>query len=164
MLSVYRRGFTLVELLITIAIIGVIATIVITAINPAEQIRRSRDSQVKTDIGVLGTELEANYTEQGGVTYANSLDDLTSLKTIPSPPAGWGPNSPDDGKYGYSRIGSPSPGSDIIAYSRLQSSAELGVAKANGYPSCNSVTTLYWRYVTLTNKPSHYCGTAPDQP
>ena len=44
-----RKGFTLVELLIVIALLGVIALVVIAAINPIEQANRARDTRFKTD-------------------------------------------------------------------------------------------------------------------
>jgi len=42
-------GFTLVELLIVIALLGAIALIVIAAINPIEQANRARDTRFKAD-------------------------------------------------------------------------------------------------------------------
>lgn len=42
-------GFTLVELLIVIALLGAIATLVIATINPIEQANRTRDTRFKTD-------------------------------------------------------------------------------------------------------------------
>lgn len=42
-------GFTLVELLIVIALLGVIALIVIAAINPIEQANRATDTRMKSD-------------------------------------------------------------------------------------------------------------------
>ena len=44
-----QKGFTLVELLIVIALLGVIALIVIAAINPIEQANRARDTRFKAD-------------------------------------------------------------------------------------------------------------------
>lgn len=55
------KGFTLVELLIVIALLGVIATIVIAAINPIEQANRAHDAQFKADGSQLISALERYY-------------------------------------------------------------------------------------------------------
>lgn len=46
-------GFTLVELLIVIGLLGAIALIVIAAINPIEQANRARDTRFKSDAAQL---------------------------------------------------------------------------------------------------------------
>ena len=45
-----RRGFTLVELLVVIAILGILAAILILAINPAESQRKGRDATRLSDL------------------------------------------------------------------------------------------------------------------
>ena len=50
-----KKGFTLVELMIVIAILAILAAIVIFALNPAELFRRARDSQRMSDIRVLSS-------------------------------------------------------------------------------------------------------------
>jgi len=45
-----QKGFTLIELLIVIAIIGLLAAVVLIAINPAEMMKRGRDSQRLSDV------------------------------------------------------------------------------------------------------------------
>ncbi|MBI2075092.1 MAG: prepilin-type N-terminal cleavage/methylation domain-containing protein [Candidatus Harrisonbacteria bacterium] len=44
-----KNGFTLIELLLVVAIIGILAAIVIIAINPGKQLSETKDSQRKAD-------------------------------------------------------------------------------------------------------------------
>lgn len=39
-----QKGFTLVELLVTLALLAIIAVVTLVAINPLEQVRRAKDS------------------------------------------------------------------------------------------------------------------------
>lgn len=48
-MKINKKGFTLVELLIVIGLLGAIALIVIAAINPIEQANRARDTRYKAD-------------------------------------------------------------------------------------------------------------------
>lgn len=59
----FEYGFTIVELLVTIVIIGILATISIVAYNNVTQ--RSRDSTRKSDLSILKKALEMHYTEYG---------------------------------------------------------------------------------------------------
>ena len=45
-----RRGFTLIELLIVMAILGVLAVVVLVAINPIQQLARTRDTGRKSGV------------------------------------------------------------------------------------------------------------------
>ena len=53
-----RQAFTLLEILLVVAIIAILAGIVIVAINPGKQLADTRNSQRRTD---LNTILDASY-------------------------------------------------------------------------------------------------------
>jgi prepilin-type N-terminal cleavage/methylation domain-containing protein len=84
-----KNAFTLIELLVVIAIIGVLAAVVLVAINPAKRMAQARDSGRKSDIGQIATGLQAFYTTLG--SYPSVLASLTGsgdLKQVPNDPTG----------------------------------------------------------------------------
>lgn len=92
MKKVWTKGFTLIELLVVIAVLGILAAVVLVAINPQARIQDARNSGVRSDIGQIGSALEAYFTENNGA-YPTSTDmaELTTdeqLKNIPAAPSG----------------------------------------------------------------------------
>ena len=65
-------GFTLIELLVVIAIIGILASIVLAALNSARQ--RSRDVRRLADINQLQKAIELYYDDAG--SYPSALADI----------------------------------------------------------------------------------------
>lgn len=59
-----EKGFTLVELLIVIALIGVLAVAVLAAINPLEQLNRARDTGMESDASQLLAAIDRYYASQ----------------------------------------------------------------------------------------------------
>lgn len=59
-----QKGFTIVELLIVIVVIGILAAITIVAYNGVQQ--RARDSKRQSDIAVLQKALEMYHVDNGG--------------------------------------------------------------------------------------------------
>jgi len=86
------KGFTLVELLIVIAIIGVLAVVVLVAINPVEQLAKTRDSGRISTVTQIGHALQAYYTSHatqtsawpGDTTWSADLTTSGELSTFPS--------------------------------------------------------------------------------
>jgi prepilin-type N-terminal cleavage/methylation domain-containing protein len=68
-----NRGFTIVELLIVIVVIGILALLVITTYSGIQQ--KARNSQRQTDVQSMQTQLEAFFSQNG---YYPSLADMNS--------------------------------------------------------------------------------------
>lgn len=60
-----QAGFTMIELLIVISILGILAVAVLSAINPVEQINRGRDTGSRSDAEQLISAIDRFYAFQG---------------------------------------------------------------------------------------------------
>jgi prepilin-type N-terminal cleavage/methylation domain-containing protein len=78
-----QKGFTLIELLIVIAVLGILAVAVLSAINPIEQINRSRDTGSKSDSEQLISAIDRFYASSGYYPWAADADsDNTELDPL----------------------------------------------------------------------------------
>ena len=83
------QGFTLIELLIVIAILGTLAVVVLLALNPVQQLARTRDAGRKSGVTQLGHAVEAYATTHNGTppaeaTWAQTLVDAGEIQVIPN--------------------------------------------------------------------------------
>ena len=68
------KGFTLLEILLVIAAIGILAAIVIVAINPQRQLAQVRDAERQSSIGVLARALNQYLIDNG--SYPSSVTSV----------------------------------------------------------------------------------------
>ena len=83
-----KKGFTLIELLVVIAIIAILSVVVVLTLNPAEMLRRSRDSNRLSDLSVFSSAM--NVYTQDRATSGGSIGLGTSSViyiSIPDPAA-----------------------------------------------------------------------------
>lgn len=102
-----RKGFTLIEVLIVVAIVGILASVVLVGLGPIQ--RRGRDARRISDLRQAQTALELYYNKNGNYPASASWSSLTATLKA----AGIGisniPNDPSTGKnYVY--------GSDSSSY------------------------------------------------
>lgn len=167
-----RKGFTLIELLVVIAVIGVLATIILLAVNPAEQLARARDTSRITAVTQLGRTLQGYYTAGGsyptdgsaGVVATDWMGPIVTsgdLKTRPANP-NWGSTTPNgsgitcapqfqenqgggasSGAYCYA-TGTVGNSAEAIVYARLESSLNYS-NKCAGVLAWSVFSTQYAR-------------------
>src|SRR5581483_10159781 len=70
-----RGGFTIVELLIVIVVIGILAALVIVTYNGIQQ--KARDTERKTDIKAVQGQLEAYWANNAKYPTLANLNDAT---------------------------------------------------------------------------------------
>ena len=82
-----QKGFTLVEILIVVALIAILAVIALITINPAEAQKRARDAQRLKEMGVMQGIVEQYITDNIGTISAMSA--VSTGGTNGCTTAGW---------------------------------------------------------------------------
>lgn len=133
------KGFTLVELLIVIAIIGVLATIVTVSLGSSQQ--RARDAQRKSDLKQIANALEIYFNNNAGYPNDNS-GAITGtswggawssyMRVVPADPTA----TP---QYCYDRV----TGNSYDLFARLENPNDPD--KSASTFTCNGVATYNYR-------------------
>ncbi|MCS7092446.1 MAG: type II secretion system GspH family protein, partial [Patescibacteria group bacterium] len=151
-------GFTLIELLIVIAILGVLAVVVLVAVNPVQQLARTRDSGRKSAITQLGRALQAYYTARNG-TYvtenATWLDSLVTSGELASAPSAISYASGTAGCTGAAEQNNLCYDYDttlgrVIVYARMESNVEAS--------KCATGTVAYFVYSSRQGRGGLVCS------
>ena len=151
-----RKGFTLIELLVVIAVLGVLAAIVLLAVDPAEQLARGRDASRISAVTQVGRALQAYYTAQGASyppAAAAWIVSLTTSKDLPSVI----PQYPSNTAYGACATNVIGTGycynatgvTDAVVYARLES--QLYKSK------CAATQTAYWAFASANARACQVC-------
>lgn len=74
-----QAGFTLIEILLVMALLAALATIVLIAINPAQKFKQQRDTQRTTDIASIAGAVQQYYVDHQG-QFPSQID--TTERTI----------------------------------------------------------------------------------
>ncbi|MFA5776811.1 MAG: prepilin-type N-terminal cleavage/methylation domain-containing protein [Patescibacteria group bacterium] len=98
--NLYKKGFTLVELLVVIAILAVLAVAVVVILNPGELIKQARDSTRISDLAALNSAIALYLSDvatpaigaagfcTSGATTKGSLACTASTSTVTTG-SGW---------------------------------------------------------------------------
>ena len=110
-------GFTMIELLIVITILGILATAVLSAINPIEQINRGRDTASQSDAEQLINAIERYNAFQEYYPWTTSQNADFTIGTLTTIGSDW-----DDGTCEVLEKLSSSANSSCTGTNELKSS------------------------------------------
>lgn len=164
-----KKGFTLIELMVVIAIIAILSGIILASFSAAKA--RSRDTQRISDVAQIQLAL-AGYFNQcndypnpdtGNVIDANTLTQnvgcpsgvtlATFIAKIPTPPAGAGQTNYSYA-IGYLTSDSTHTPADYVVEATLESSSTVSSESLSSFPS----TSGYTYPSTFTcDSGVHYC-------
>lgn len=77
----YRSGFTLLEILLVVAAIGILAGIVIVAINPNKQLGDTRNAERQSEVNALLNAISQYRLDNNGI-LPSGVDSLTSTAQV----------------------------------------------------------------------------------
>jgi prepilin-type N-terminal cleavage/methylation domain-containing protein len=97
-----KKGFTLIEMLIVIAIIGILASIVLVGLGPVQ--RQARDSRRIADLRQIQTLLEICFSRSGSSNYPANIAQATLSACSGSNSRV--PVDPNGSAYGYTPVAS----------------------------------------------------------
>lgn len=130
----YKNAFTVVELVVVIAVIGILATI--TAVGYTKLQRDTRDTERESDIAIIESGLETFYEKNGRYPYSGEINDVSFLNNTLSLPASAlkAPGSASANSVSYSTSSSPST-TQYLYYPRYSNNA-----------ACTATTTPCAKY------------------
>lgn len=161
-----QKGFTLVELLVVIAVLGVLAAGVLVAINPLEQLARGRDVSKKSAITELGRSLNTYITTQNSLPdgddgFATVLQTAGEIKVVPENPANVGCSvgtqtalTGHQGGYCYVKDAN----NNFAVYAAAESKSEELVA--GGGAECTGSAVPYIVYSSMEGRTGLICATS----
>ena len=145
-----KKGFTLLELLIVIAIIAVLSTLLIVVLDPSETLKRTRDSQRVADLNTMKTAIGIYLAESPNPSLDSGQGDCLN-------------GSAGVGRITYSYNGSPPLTTCYTSAPPLGSDA-AGSLSANILNTVPTNPTFGWIFARALNPISTALAFGPPNP
>lgn len=143
-----QKGFTIVELLIVIVVIGILAALVLNTFAGVQ--KRARDTQRQTDLNSLATQLEVYYNDRGSYPTLADIQSSTWLTANLKGLDAGAVSAPGQSSNSIVNIATPSATSpSLIQYGYVTTPATCQSPSDNTGAAVTPTTpctkfTLYW--------------------
>ncbi len=127
-----HQGFTLVEILIVVIILGILAAIVIPQFTNASQ--NARESSLQSTLQTLRSQIQLYKLQHG-----DALPDLITDWTPLTQPSQWGTPQQSYGPYMQAIPSNPMNGSSVVEQGTVSTSAATAAAAASISTACGFV-------------------------
>lgn len=167
-----HEGFTLIELLIVIAVLGVLASVVLVAIDPLEQIARANDSGRESTVAQLGHAMQAYMTGQAlaapptptgtwSTAWQTNLQTAGEIKSTYTAPTGGLATCTTNAQTGYCYALQGTTDFVIWTFMASKSSIDVAAGAAAVCPASNFPAAVY---ASSLGKAGLMCITAAQTP
>lgn len=140
------QGFTLVEMIIVLAVLGVLATAVLVTLNPIDQLHKANDAKRKSDLAQVKRALDLYYNDNGNYPPSSVDFKIVNAGTTLTWGSAWQPymnNLPKDptatNSYEYYSPASAN-GQTYYIYANLERGAK-DPQVCNAGSACTSILT-----------------------
>lgn len=152
-----KNGFTLVELLVVISILGILATIGLVAFSSTQA--KGRDTQRKSDLKQMTTALELYFSDNSSYPTASVNGQINGCPSTVPTPCAWGSGEFTDGKTIYFKVLPKDPSTNTSYFYRNTSPTKFQIfAHLENTQDPQIIITPY----TCGTKPCNFAVTSPN--